>query len=325
MQEETVLQSKIHPHQAGKSLLDFLCDRFRYQTRETWEDLITRGKVTLNGETTPSHAQLQKGDLVSYHVVLNEPPVDKNIQILHEEESFLMASKPGQLPSHADGNYIKNTFIFLITETLRAKGWKGEVRLVHRLDRETSGLMVVAKNKDAHLKLTRQFEQGLVSKEYLAIVRGQVGAETFEVQGAIGKDDSSSISIRQKVVPEGTPFSKVSVTKFEKLQDLRNGSLLRCLPQTGRTNQIRVHLTHAGHPLIGDKLYGRTDEEFLEFIHYVKAGGDPSFKERMEVPRHFLHAARLSFDHPVTGKKISFEAPLPPDMKEFLVKTTLRM
>ena len=318
MPDETVLQSKVQPHFSGKSLLDFLSSRFRYQTRESWAQLIIEGKVTLNGKKAGPETPLRKNDLVAYHVVLNEPTVDKNIQILHEEDSFLVASKPGQLPSHADGNYIKNTFIYLVAGILREKGWKGEVMLVHRLDRETSGLLVVAKNKEAHLRLVRQFEKGLVAKEYLAVVRGKVEAESFEVLGAIGKDDSSAISIRQKVVPEGTPFSKPSQTHFEKVQDLRNGALLRCLPATGRTNQIRVHLTHAGHPLVGDKLYGRTDEEFLEFINHVKAGGAPGFQEKMEVPRHFLHAHKLTFDHPVTDKKVTFEAPLPRDMADYI-------
>ena len=318
MPEETVLQSKIHLHQSGKSLLDFLADRFRYQTKESWDQLITQGKVTLNGQASTPQTLLRKNDLVAYHVVLNEPPVDKNIQILHEEESFLVASKPGQLPSHADGNYIKNTFIFLISETLRAKGWKGEVMLVHRLDRETSGLLVVAKSKEAHLKLVRQFEQGLVAKEYLAIVRGKVDKPSFEVKGAIGRDDRSEISIRKGVVPEGTPFSKPSLTQFEKVLDLKEGALVLCRPKTGRTNQIRVHLNHAGVPLVGDKLYGRSDAEFLEFINHVKTGGDPGFQERLEVPRHFLHASKLTFDHPVTGKKVTFEAPLPSDMKNYI-------
>ena len=318
MPDETVLQSKVPQHQAGKTLSDYLSNRFRYQTREAWDKLIIAGKVTLNQKPALPLQPLQKGDLVSYSVILKEPPVDKNIQILHEEESFLVASKPGQLPSHADGNFIKNTFIYLITETLRDKGWKGDVRLVHRLDRETSGLMVVAKTREAHLNLTRQFEAGTVEKEYLAVARGRISECKFEVNGAIGGDSASQISVRQKVVPEGTPFSKPSLTYFERIQDLKNGTLLRCVPKTGRTNQIRVHLDSTGHPLVGDKLYGRTDEEFLAFISHVKAGGDPAYPGQMEVPRHLLHACKLTFDHPVTNKRISFEAPLPPDFQKFI-------
>ena len=98
---------------------------------------------------------------------------------------------------------------------------------------------------------------------------------------------------------------------------------MKCAPKTGRTNQISVHLDSIGHPIIGDKLYGRTDEEFLEFIRHVKAGGDPSFPGHLEVPRHLLHASRLSFTHPESGKLLTFEAEMPVDMRNFIQERTL--
>lgn len=318
MPEETQLRSKIAVHQAGKTLSDFLSSRFRYQTKETWERLIEEGKVTIDDKKAEPCQILQKGDWVAYSVVLNEPPVDKNISIVHEEETFLVASKPGQLPSHADGNFIKNTFIYLIGETLKKRGWKGEVQLVHRLDRETSGLMVVAKDKNSHRKLVEQFEKGTVEKEYLSIVRGKVEKEAFEVQGAIGKDPASQISIRHKVVPDGTPYSKASLTYFKKLEDLKDSTILQCIPKTGRTNQIRVHLDSIGHPIVGDKLYGRTDEEFLEFVRHVKAGGDVTFEGKLGAPRQLLHASKLTFSHPQTGERVTFEAGWPEDFRQYI-------
>ena len=318
MPEETVLQSKVPANQSGRSLLDYLSDRFKYQSLEAWEALIRSGKVTLNNEKADPLHPLQKGDLVAYSVALKEPPVDRNIQILHDEDTFLVAVKPGQLPSHADGNFIKNTFIYLITVMLRGKGWKGEVKLVHRLDRETSGLMVVAKERSAHRNLVAQFEEGRVQKEYMAVARGRIGEKEWEVNGAIGRDPDSQISVRQKVVPEGTPFSKPSLTLFEKMGDLKEAGLLKCIPKTGRTNQIRVHLDSIGHPVVGDKLYGRTDGEFLEFIRHVKSGGDPAFPGHFTVPRHLLHASKLTFSHPLTGRSLVFDSPLPPDMREYI-------
>lgn len=318
--EETTLQSKVPLNQVGASLLNYLSTRFRYQTREAWAELIARKKVTVNGQAAATDQSLQKGDEVAYSVILKEPPVDRDIRILHEEEGFLVASKPGKLPSHADGNFIKNTFIHILTETLRSEGWTGSVKLVHRLDRETSGLMVVSKDKTAHLKLVRQFEEGTIAKEYLAVVKGEVQKEKFEVSGAIGKDPQSHVSIRRTVVPDGTPHSQPSLTLFERIQVLKGATLLKCVPKTGRTNQIRVHLTHAGHPIVGDKLYGRTDEEFLDFVNRVKAG---QASTGQGAPRQLLHAHKLTFRHPVTGMSVTFEAPLPNDMRDYIEKHAL--
>ena len=320
MPEETQLRSKVPSHLSSLGLVDYLSRRFRYQTAEVWKDLVLAGKVTVNERPAEPGTVLKKGDWVAYSVVLREPPVDRDIRILHEEETFLVASKPGQLPSHADGNFIKHTFIFILGEMLRSKGWKGDLNLVHRLDRETSGVMVVAKEKAAHQNLVQQFEKGLVEKEYETVVHGNIDEQEFEVAGAIGRDENSEISVRQKVVPEGTPFSKPSRTLFRKIADLKGYTHLLCLPKTGRTNQIRVHLDSIGHPVVGDKLYGRTDAEFLAFIRHVKAGGDPSWKGQLESDRHLLHAAKLGFDHPINGKRIVFEAPIPTDMKDFIQK-----
>lgn len=302
----------------GQTLLDYLAIRFGYKTRDEWDALIRGGKVSVNGAPAPGSGVVHQGNTVAYEVVLKEPPVDSDIRLLHEEPSFVVVMKPGQLPSHADGNFIRHTLIHLLTERLKAGGWDGLVRLVHRLDRETSGVMVVAKDKAAHANLMRQFAAGTVGKEYLAVVRGRVARDAFEVSGSFGRDAASRISIRQGPVPAGTSYSKHSVTRFERVRDLADATLLRCLPRTGRTNQIRVHLNSIGHPVVGDKLYGKTDEEFLDFIRHVKAGGDPAYAGHAEVPRHLLHAAVLSFDHPVTGDRVTFTADLPPDFQAYL-------
>ena len=319
MPELTTLSSRIPASHAGTSLLDFLCGRFRYHDRAEWEAIILRGSVSVNGTPSTPDYLLQKGDIVSYTVELREPPVDRSITILREEESFLAAAKPGNLPSHADGNFIKNTFIYILRERMKAAGYTGPVKLVHRLDRETSGIIVVAKTDAAHRALTRQFEKGTVEKEYRAVARGIIKEDSFEVGGAIAPDPTSSISIRQRVVPEGTPGARAASTRFEVMERLRDATLVRCIPATGRTNQIRIHLAHAGHPLAGDKLYGRTDEQFLEFVRSARAGNyDPL--PWMETPRHLLHASRLAFDHPVTDARITIESPIPDDILAYIEK-----
>lgn len=313
MPEETILTSRITQNHAGQRLIDYLCSRFRYHGREEWIAIIGQGKASVNGKPSSPDCVLKKNDTVSYAVVLREPPVDRGIEILHEEGSFLVAGKPGNLPSHADGNFIKNTFIYILRERMKAAGYDGPVKLVHRLDRETSGLLVVGKTDDAHRDLVRQFEEGTVGKEYMAVARGVIAEDSFEVSGAIAPDAESAISIRKKVVPEKTPGSRAASTRFKVIERFAGATLVRCIPATGRTNQIRVHLAHAGHPLVGDKLYGRTDEQFLEFVRNARAGNYGPLPW-MDARRHLLHASKLSFDHPVTGLRVMFECPVPDDM-----------
>lgn len=319
MPEKTTLSSRITSNNAGQRLIDFLCSRFKYHGRDRWAEIIQEGSVTVNSAGSFPEYTLKKNDVVSYTVELREPPVDTGIAILHEEESFLVAGKPGNLPSHADGNFIKNTFIYILRRRMSAAGHRGPVKLVHRLDRETSGIMVVGKTDVAHRILVKQFEEGTVEKEYHAVVRGAVAEDIFEVGGAIGPDGGSAVSIRKKVVPEGTPGSRTAFTRFEVIERYAGATLLRCLPATGRTNQIRVHLAHAGYPLAGDKLYGRSDDQFLEFVRRARQGLFNPLPW-MEAPRHLLHAGRLSFSHPVTGERVSFECPMPDDMKLFIEK-----
>jgi 23S rRNA pseudouridine1911/1915/1917 synthase len=313
MSVETTLTSRVSADHAGRSLIDFLRHRFKYHNRAEWESLIKQGKVTVNGSSVRPDEVLKKNDAVSYTTVLREPPVDTAIKILHEEDSFLVAAKPGNLPSHADGNFIKNTFIYILRERLADRGHRGPVKLVHRLDRETSGIIIAAKTDDAHRILVRQFERGSVVKEYFAVVHGLIEGQGFEVGGAIAPDPDSIVSIRKRVVPLGTPGAKSASTRFEVIQRFPAFTLLRCVPFTGRTNQIRIHLSYVGHPLVGDKLYGRTDEEFLSFVRQVRAGNFDRLPW-METSRHLLHAARLGFHHPVTRKPVLFQCEMPADM-----------
>ncbi len=316
MEAETELKSRVPREREGMTLLAYLAGRFRYRTAEEWAAKIRQGSIKVNGEAGEPGRLLFKGDWVAYTTVLREPEVDRGIRLLHQEADFLVAYKPGQLPSHADGTFIRNTFIQILTERLRQEGWTGFVGLVHRLDRETSGLMLVAKDRKAQAALQRQFEKGRVEKEYLAVCRGRVEADRMTADGAIGHDLASEIKIRRAVVrPQDQEDAKPALTEFEVLGRGREASLLRCVPKTGRTNQIRVHLEALGHPLVGDKLYGRTDGQFLEYLRHVKAGGDPGWEGHLETRRHLLHASRLSFLHPGTGERLAFECGMPEDMR----------
>jgi RluA family pseudouridine synthase len=317
MTEETTFSYRISARFTDRSLIDFLAERFKYRPPAEWVRLIGLGKVTVNGETIEADRLLKKDDIVSYCDVLREPPVDRNIEVLHEEETFLVAHKPGNLPSHSVGRYIRSTFIFLLRKRMADSGFQGTLHLAHRLDRETSGVIVVAKTASAHRSLLRQFETGAVKKEYIAVVRGVINHDSFEVKGFLVPDQDSCISIRKKVVLDDMAGSKYSETAFAVVKRLASSTVVRCRPITGRTNQIRVHLEHAGYPLVGDKLYGRTDDEFLAFARNVRAG-DYNPLPWLESPRHLLHASRLVIHHPISGEPIAFDAPLPEDMRSFI-------
>ncbi len=317
MTEETTLSSRISQKFAGRSLMDFLTLRFKYQTCEEWKGMIGRGKVTVNGKAIKPDHLLKKNDIVAYSDVRSEPPVDRNILIMHEEETFLVANKPGNLPSHADGTYIRNTLIFLLRELMAGKGFQGTLHLAHRLDRETSGIIAAAKTEIAHRALLQQFEARTVEKEYIAIARGVIRNDSFEVKGFLVPDQDSCISIKKKVASDESADAKYSATAFDVMERFASSTMIRCRPITGRTNQIRIHLAHTGHPLVGDKLYGRTDNEFLAFVKNVKAG-HYDLLPWQETPRHLLHASRLTINHPVSGEQLVFNAPVPEDMRSFI-------
>jgi 23S rRNA pseudouridine1911/1915/1917 synthase len=317
MTEETTFTYRIPARFADTSLIGFLAGRFKYRPPAEWVRMIEMGKVTVNGETVKSGHLLKKDDTVSYFDVLREPPVDTNIQVLHEEETFLVANKPANLPSHSGGRYIRSTFIYLLRRRMAERGFQGTIHLAHRLDRETSGVIVAAKTPTAHRSLLRQFGAGTVKKEYIAVVRGMINQDSFEVKGFLVPDRDSSISIRKKVVSDAAAGSKYSGTAFDVMERLASSTVVGCRPVTGRTKQIRVHLEHAGHPLVGDKLYGRTDDEFIAFARNVRAG-DYRPLPWLETPRHLLHASRLVINHPISGGLLAFDAPLPEDMRSFI-------
>jgi 23S rRNA pseudouridine1911/1915/1917 synthase len=315
MSPSTELKSSVPHNMAGKTLLEYLCARFRYRDEAAWAQAIALGEVTLNGEAVSSHRRLHAQDLVSTTVVLKEPPVDEGIEILHQDAGLVVAFKPGGLPSHADGNFITKTFIALLNKKL---GPHTPAKLIHRLDRETSGVMVAALDPKVHRHIAGQFERSEVKKEYLAISQGLVKDPTFNVEGDILPDPSSQLTIRHGLFPAGTLGGKSSLTEFEVLSQHKTCTLLRCLPRTGRTNQIRVHLNSVGHPIVGDKLYGRTDQEFLDWIAHMKSGGDPGYCPPMPLRRHCLHAHKISFYHPLMEKMVTYEAEVPGDMKGYL-------
>ena len=190
-----------------------------------------------------------------------------------------------------------------------------EYFLVHRIDKETSGILVLAKDKESCAHLTRQFAERTTQKRYFAVVKGIV-PETFEVNAPMLRDDRSAIGLKMRVGTEDEPEAQSAFTGFQRLEVVGNFSLVECFPKTGRQHQIRVHLAHSGHPIVGDKLYGIPEEESLRF--YERRHLSAEAMAQLILPRHALHSAGLAFDHPLTGARMSFVTDLPPDLREFV-------
>ena len=237
---------------------------------------------------------------------------------MHADPDFVVIDKPPHLVAHSEGAFAQNTFLHALA--LQHNGG-APFHLVHRLDRETSGLLLLARDPTATVRLQACFTTGGVQKRYLAVVHGRVSTTT-PIDAPIGAAPGSSIAARRGVVPAGTPKARPARTSLRVLETFAAHTLLELTPHTGRTHQLRVHLEHVGHPLVGDKLYGRTDAQYLEYVAHLKAGGEPAWGARLGAGRQLLHAAGLTFVHPRSGAPIALEVAPPADFDAFL--TTCR-
>lgn len=323
------LDCKVDSYRAGWTVVDFLSHRFPYHPPERWTHRVSDGRVLVNGARVAPEAVVRERDVVTYSFLHNEPPVDFRYDVVHEDGDLLVVSKSGNLPVHACGVYIKST---LITHIKNAYG--DHVNLAHRLDRETSGLVVMSKNRAAARALGRMFAEGQVAKSYLAVVHGRVDHDEFTVDAPIARSEAIAAIDRQRETMRGLSselredfpnFVPKRVVDFAKgkpavtcFQVMRRGdgfTVLEARPQSGRTNQIRVHLHHVGYPIVGDKVYG------VGVRVGVKDGGASNeVVERTSagVPtldRHALHCYSLEFDHPVTGQRLRPVAPVPEDLQ----------
>ncbi|HEY5653200.1 MAG TPA: RluA family pseudouridine synthase [Pontiella sp.] len=269
-------------------------------SRSHWKTLIQDGLVVVNGRTCKPNQKLAAGDEVCWTVPESTSvevlPEEIPLNILFEDESVLVLNKPAGLVVHpAVGNEagtLVNALLFHdpIFQSLERSG------IVHRLDKDTSGVMVVAKTSVAMKELQRQFKDRETDKEYLALVWG-APPHQGRIETLIGRHPVHRQ--KQAVLKEG---GREAVSSYQTEEQFVESALVRVTIETGRTHQIRVHMTHIGHPIVGDTVYGRPRKNNL-----------PSKPERQ-----MLHAARLTFIHPQSGKRLSFEAPLFDDMRQLL-------
>jgi 23S rRNA pseudouridine1911/1915/1917 synthase len=298
---------------AGTSLLDYLCARFRYHDRATWAAKIEVGEVELDGARVRAGTVLRRGAVVSYERAHREPDVPLAVPVIADGDGWIAVDKPAGLPVHADGAFVLHT----LTHQLQLQRG-GIVQPAHRLDRETSGVLLVVTDRARAGELQTLFAERRVTKVYQAIVHGWMTADAQCIELPIGRAPTSEIAIRRAIVADG----QTARTDLRVLQ--RHGApgaddactLVEAVPHTGRTHQIRVHLEALGHPVVGDLLYGRPDADYLRWLRHVKAGHAPSWREGRPVDHHLLHSARLTFaDHEETR---TVEAPLPTAMRAYL-------
>jgi RluA family pseudouridine synthase len=295
-----IITSRIPSPVSAKHLDDYCSGRFTYLTLEQWRKEISDGKVSIDGVLVldPSTA-LQGGEMLAWDGSgIVEPAVDESITVLCEDEFFVAVNKTGNLPVHPAGRYFNNTLIAILEGRYGRK-----VYPVHRIDRETSGVMLLAFEGKSTGKLAESLARG--SKEYLALVHGNFPDEEIIIDLPLGYDTASEVAKKRKAWPGGT---QSALTRFRKILEAGDISMIRCFPETGRLHQIRAHLHAAGYPIVGDKLYGRDETAFLTF---VKHGLTPELEERLVLRRSALHSARLTFMHPQTKKEMNIQAPIP--------------
>jgi len=295
-----IIKSRIPSLPASVPVGSYCANRFTYLSLDQWIKEIQEGKLSLNGTITLDPAALLLGgETLAYDASgIIEPPVDESIGMLYRDEWFVAVNKPGNLPVHPSGRYFSNTLVNLMEDRCGRK-----VYPVHRLDRETSGIVLLAFDGKSAGMLAESLRKGI--KEYLAIVHGNFPSGDLTVDLPLGRDDGSAIRKKRRAWSGGT---QDATTRFRKILTAGDVSLVRCFPATGRLHQIRAHLLAQGYPVVGDKLYGRDETAFLNFI---EQGLTPELALRLILPRSALHAARIVFEHPQSRKEMAIRAPLP--------------
>lgn len=279
----------------GLSIIDFFNEAVPRSTKELWKSKVKSGNLTVNGKTVTIDYKVKAGDLTQHSSEPKiEPEVNTNIQFIYEDDSILVVDKPSPLPMHASGRYARNTLLNILTLAFPDK----DLKLLHRIDANTTGLVIIAKGKEIANNVRVQFEEKQIQKEYIALVEGIIEENNITSIQSIGNE--VLVGGARKVDETGKK-AETNITVLER-RTAKNQTLLSVIPLTGRTNQIRLHLAELGFPIVGDE--GHKNQEFFKNNPFT-----------YPTDSLFLHAYKLNFKHPKTGKDISFEAPLPNKFK----------
>ena len=299
--EEIIL--KITEDNVGERIDKYLSNAIEGKTRSFIQGLIYDKAVIVNGKVIKSNYKLRKGDDIV--VKLPEPieldvkPENIELNIIYEDSDVIVVNKPKGMVVHpAPGNYNGTLVNGLLYHCKYLSGINGVIRpgIVHRIDKDTTGILVIAKNDDAHNSLAKQFKDHSIKREYYALVEGKFSKDSGTIDKPLGRNKKDRL--KMDIVEDG----RRAVTHYEVLEQYDKGvSLIKCTLETGRTHQIRVHMASIGHPLVGDLVYGFK-------------------KQKFKIEGQALHAKTLGFIHPRTGEYIEFTSELPEYFKELLDK-----
>jgi 23S rRNA pseudouridine1911/1915/1917 synthase len=301
-----ILDFPVAPEFAGMRLDLFIQSRIPRLSRTRAQRIVKACAYAENGSKRRASDLVRTGETV-YLVrpPFEEPNAPRHLPILYEDEAMLAIDKPPGLPVHPSASYHRNTVSFILRETY---GPERAPRIAHRLDRETSGLLLCARTLEHERLLKNAFETRRMQKTYLAIVRGDLASDHGTIDLPLARA-SAGLHILMEVRRDGLP----AVTEYRVRARLPGYGLLELFPHTGRQHQLRVHLSSLGHSIVGDKLYG--PEREAPFLESIETGLTPALIARLGHERHALHAHRLEFEHPISGKAMALEAPLSEDLR----------
>lgn len=291
---------EITENQAGERIDRFLADS-QDLTRSFFQKILKEGEVIVNGKSVKANYKLRNGDRIEFEIPeAVEPDIvaeDIPLSILYDDADVLVVDKPKGMVVHPAAGHYSRTLVNAVMYHCKGElsGINGVLRpgIVHRIDRDTTGSIIICKNDMAHNEIARQLKEHSINRRYRAIVTGVLKDEEGTIEGAIGRDKKD----RKKMAI--TADGKPAVTHYRVLQRFKHYTYVECVLETGRTHQIRVHMASIGHPLLGDEVYGRRSDKY-------KCEGQ------------CLHAMTLGFHHPRTGEYIEVNAPLPPYFEHLL-------
>lgn len=299
----------VRAEQGGERLDRWLTLELPRLTRTRAQVIVDTCAFDAQGRQLRASHRVRPGEvIVLFRPRWEEPDAPRTVSVVYADEHLVGLDKPAGLPVHPTARFHNNTLTSVLAERFPGE----RVVLAHRLDRETSGVLLAARTHEAERALKGAFADRGMRKTYLAIVHGVVAQDRFTVDAPLALE-GGEVSVRMGVIPEARG-GMASVTRVEVVERLQGFTLVAAHPETGRQHQIRVHLAHAGHAIVGDKLYAHGDEVFLRCLD---GPPDDETLALLRLPRHALHAHAIGFAHPADGRAMRVEAPLPHDLLAF--------